>query len=239
VEIIEDKGSIILRSELKNDGRFRFKFRKSNKEIGESYSTREKELNANVYLEWQIGYDRVVSDALKTTVLDNLIFKGANNKLKNPYELSEIIYFLKKHSLIDKDNFEDIKNKVKKVTNFLDEDYKIRAVDKGQIEIHNFSVNKFDMNLPMFQFESNELIVEIAIQKQQYASGVQPMLYLCIPVKKFKNFNSINGKKSEKGTMWEWELKKEEAYFFVNVLLLFSSCSKSHKHDILEIISLL
>jgi len=45
----------------------------------------------------------------------------------------------------------------------------------------------------------DETQIEVSIQKQQYASGVQPMVYFCIPLRAFKNSLDLLGKSSVSG----------------------------------------
>ena len=105
--------------DLKNNGRFRFKTRKSPNEFGNSFATKTNKINNEVYLEWQIGYDIKVTDTNKNTILKNLKFTGANGKNKYPYELSELLYSLMTLNLITKKQLIDLVTEIKKYNDFI------------------------------------------------------------------------------------------------------------------------
>ncbi len=68
---------LVLKFSNKNKGKFRFK-QKRNSKWSDSFATKENKFNKNVYLEWQIGYDTVISDIdKKSTILNNKSFEFA------------------------------------------------------------------------------------------------------------------------------------------------------------------
>ena len=73
-----------------NDGKFQFKMRETNLDFGEIFATRSKNFNEKIYLEWQLGYDAIVSDVKagkKETGLKKFSFIGDNKKEKYPVEM--------------------------------------------------------------------------------------------------------------------------------------------------------
>ena len=95
--------------------------------------------------------------------------------------------------------------------------------------------------LPTFITKSNgsKLLIEIMIQKQQYATGVQPMLYLIVPVDAFKNSTQIINHTSKQTPYGELILNATEKELLLNLLKCFGMCSKAHNHDVKEIIKVI
>ena len=60
-----ENNQLIIEIPNKNKGKFRFKERNNQKLFGDSFPTRNKSFNKNVYLEWQIGYDVYTGDLRK------------------------------------------------------------------------------------------------------------------------------------------------------------------------------
>ncbi len=82
-----------------NSGKARVKIRHAFSDYGISTATRKIPFSLKHYVEWQIGYDVPIKDKEKfelTTLKDEKYhFLGANNKVKTPYELSEMIDYAK------------------------------------------------------------------------------------------------------------------------------------------------
>jgi carboxypeptidase C (cathepsin A) len=82
----------------------RIKRRSILNQYGLPVATRSETITQDCYVEWQIGYDVVISEAekLKMTTLKQINFMGANGKEKAFYELSEYVYYFTKWGIIDK-----------------------------------------------------------------------------------------------------------------------------------------
>jgi hypothetical protein len=81
--------------------------------------------------------------------------------------------------------------------------------------------------------------IEISIQKQQYASGVQPMVYFCIPIKSFQNYKTILGRPSKPGDELVYIINNKNASVLFYMIKIFAMCSERHHFDIVEIIKIL
>jgi len=86
----------------------RIKKRSFFNEYGFPVPTRSESFTQSCYVEWQIGYDVVVSetDKLRSISLPNIKFIGANSKEKALYELSEYIYYFVQWGVIPKTEIE-------------------------------------------------------------------------------------------------------------------------------------
>jgi 8-oxo-dGTP pyrophosphatase MutT (NUDIX family) len=81
--------------------------------------------------------------------------------------------------------------------------------------------------------------IEVSIQKQQYASGVQPMVYFSIPITSFENGKELYGKPStnEDNLIYVFDAKNINTLF--DLLKIFAMCSRRHNFDIQEILKIL
>jgi hypothetical protein len=253
MKIKRDEKKVIVSFLPKNDGKFRFKIRENNFSFGDSFATTTKSFSDRVYLEWQIGYDAIVNDtkikndevkAKKITSLTNLSFKGSNKKEKYLYELSEIIYFLYKDSIITHKLIKDLIKEIEGYKEFISD--KAILIDKNlkEVKINNFSFKETITSLPTFFYypKTDGTQIEVSIQKQQYATGVQPMVYYSIPVTSFSNGKELFGK-TYKDVKNNFELlyfiDKDNVSNFIDLIRIFGMCSSAHNFDILQILNLI
>lgn len=223
-----------------NDGKFRFKTRDKNESFGKTFATRQKSFNENVYLEWQIGYDALVEDVKngkKHTNLTKSTFIGSNGKEKYPYELSEILYELLKCGLVSAQDLNKLQAEISSYNKFFDEK-EIAVETSSSILFNEIPFKETAIRLPTLLFPQNSdgTQIEISIQKQQYASGVQPMIYFCIPFKSFANWKELDGKKSVKGNQLKYIIKKENTEVILNMFKVFGMASSRHKFDVEQIL---
>ena len=92
----------------------------------------------------------------------------------------------------------------------------------------------------LFMVETlDETQIEVSIQKQQYASGVQPMVYFCIPLKSFTNSSDLLGKSSVSGNKLKYVISQSNVQNLLNLMKVFGMASKRHNYDIVQIIQTL
>ena len=236
-----EDGSFSIELPMKNIGRFRWKKRASSREYGQSLSTSTEPYSQDSYVEWQIGYDFEAKEQ-KQTRLDRTTFRGANGRIKLPYELSEIIYHMLERGLLSKKEVDELINFVENSDSFLDVQYEIKTKTVGSIDIGGIRFMEETISLPTFVYEKEESgpVIEVSIQKQQYATGVQPMVYLSIPIICLKDGNSYIGrtckglKDSEK--TGSFLVNKTTKDYFTALFKVFGICSKKHNHDVGEIL---
>jgi hypothetical protein len=238
-----DKDKITLNIGATNSGKFRFKTRENNLSFGDTFATRHNHFTNDVYLEWQIGYDALVSDVEsgeKKTKLTGKTFVGANGKTKYPYELSELIFGSVKIGLIPKSKLTDLLTEVEGYADFIDEK-KIEVEHDKKIKLNEISFEETTIKLPtLFMIETaDKTQIEISIQKQQYASGVQPMVYFCIPITSFENGKDLFGRSSTNNDSLIYTLTTENANVLFDLLKIFAMCSKRHNFDVKEILKVL
>jgi hypothetical protein len=234
--------SIELTFSAANDGKFRFIIRKSDTSCGETFATRQKPFNEKVYLEWQIGYDALVEDVKsgkKTTKLTNSTFIGSTGREKYPYELSEILYESIKCGVLSVKDLEKLQIEISSYKKFFDEK-EIEIEKSTDVSVNGVSFKETAIRLPtLLMPQMDGTLIETSIQKQQYASGVQPMIYFDIPFKSFANWKDLDGKKSVKGNNLKYVIKKENAEVILNMFKVFGMASSRHKFDVEQILKTL
>lgn len=243
MECITEEKNFLLIIPATNAGKFRFKKRKSKLDFGETFSTRECPFDDQTYLEWQIGYDVPIKDVekgKKGTKLTSKYFIGSNGKEKYPYELSEIFYKAMKLGFITKKEVESLLNEIRDYKSFIDEKA-ITVEHHSQITINGINFEETSIKLPtLFMIETlDETQIEVSIQKQQYASGIQPMVYFCIPLKEFKNSSDLHGKSSVSGDKLVYVINKTNVLNLIFMMKVFGMASKRHNHDVVKILEIL
>lgn len=237
------ENNILLTIPATNAGKFRFKKRKNRLDFGEIFSTRECPFDDQTYLEWQIGYDVPIKDVekgKKGTKLTSKHFVGSNGKEKYPYELSEIFFKAMELKLITKKEVEYLFNGIRDYKSFIDEKA-ITVEHHSRLTINGINFEEASIKLPtLFMIETlDKTQIEVSIQKQQYASGVQPMVYFCIPLRAFKNSSDLLGKSSVSGDKLVYVINKTNVLNLIFMMKVFGMASKRHNHDVVKILETL
>ncbi len=231
--------SIEIKVSAANDGKFRYKTQEENNAFGKTFPARQKPFNDRVYLEWQIGYDALVEDVKnrsKQTNLTQATFIGSTGKEKYPYELSEILFESIKCGLISVKQIDTLLTEIDSYKKFIDEKEIVVEKPVG-ISLNGIGFKETAIKLPTFYMpQLDGTLIEVSIQKQQYASGIQPMIYFCIPFKSFANWTELDGKKSVKGNQLKYVIKKENSEVILNLFRVFGMASLRHKFDVEQIL---
>ena len=154
--------------------------------------------------------------------------------------MSEIFYTAIELNLISKEDVKCLLDEIRKYTHFIDE--KVISIEHhSKLTINGVNFEETSIKLPtLFMVETlDETQIEVSIQKQQYASGVQPMVYFCIPLKSFKNSSDLLGKSSVSGNKLIYVISQSNVKNLSNLMKVFGMASKRHNYDITQIIKTL
>ena len=236
-------GAVLLFIPAVKEGKFRFKKRGSKLEFGRSFPTRKEVFDDRAYLEWQIGYDAIVSEVKngkKATELTHMCFVGSNGKSKYPYELPEILHQCIKAELVQYERVKELLKEVTSYANYIDEK-SITTAPVSDISMNGLRFKETSIKLPtLYMTETiDDTQIEVSIEKQQYASGIQPMVYFCIPFSGFKNASMLRGRSSVKGDNLIYVIDESNKKNIMLLMKVFAMASKRHHHDIIEILKLL
>lgn len=238
-----ENSRILLKIKAKNAGKFRFKTRENSFAFGEIFATRTKNYHSKIYLEWQLGYDALVSEVKsgkKKTELKKLYFIGANGKKKYPYELSELVYQAIKIKLIPKSKIINLLKEINKYSNFIDIK-KIKIEKSKKIKLNSAVFRETSIKLPAFFMTetTDNTQIEVHVKQQQNASGTQPMVYFCIPITTFLNYKKLLGRPSITSDELIYIFNKNNIKVLLDIIKVFAMCSKRHNFDIKEILATL
>lgn len=230
---------------IKGKDKIRVKKRSILNEYGMPVATRSEKFSMQCYIEWQIGYDVVTSDAekLKLTTLKDKIFIGANGKEKALYELSEYIYYFYKWNIIKKEELVAIINYFSNINNnyLLDVNSELSVershpIEKNILDI-DFEYSQVKYPILIHKFQHYEIITEIMIREKQYAIGLQPMLYLCFPITELQSKTPLLGRCAEMKEEALFIVNKNNCKVFLEILKIFGILSNNHKEDVINIIN--
>lgn len=225
----------------------RIKKRSIANEYGLPVATKTEPFSQQCYVEWQIGYDVVVSDPekLALTTLKEKNFIGANGKKKALYELSEYIYYFCQWEPSFKEELRSIQLFLKEI-----EDRQLLDVNKEYViershpvpqKLFNMEFEYTQVKYPLLihKFSPFEIITEIKISEKQYAVGVQPMLYFCFPVTELQAGTPLLGRVAQTKETANFVISPANGKVFFETLKIFGILSQNHKSDILSIIDLI
>jgi len=226
-----------------NAGKFRFKKRDTNLEFGYSFSTRKETFDEHVYLEWQIGYDVPVADVEKgekRTVITGVSFIGSNGKLKYPYELSELLHMSVQVGLLPRERLQVLLDEVAGYESFIDQK-PITTESALIVSLNGVTFKETTIKLPTLYMPdtADGTQIEASIEKQQYATGVQPMIYFCIPFAAFENAPALSGRPSVRGDELVYVISQDNVTNLVLMVKVFAMASERHHNDVAHILKLL
>lgn len=226
-------------------GKFRVKAREAVNEHGRPAATRQEAFTKNHYVEWQIGYDVAKSEREKfgLTSLNRLLFVGANGKTKAPYELGEFLHRFVKMGAIGRAELGELQNFLANLRpgDFIAERLQILRVNKTMVNLSEMSFELGESRYPLLvhKIPKTDFWVEIVVRERQRALGVQPMLYVCFPVRRLSGeFFPLIGRCAFKKELARLNLAPEESFLILEVFKIFGLLSGAHRYDVLEILRL-
>ena len=227
-------------------GKIRIKRRSFFSEYGMPVASRSECLDLKCYIEWQIGYDLLATPTnSKNTSLSHLKFFNYKQEMKYAYELSEIIYYSHKLKLISEEDIVDTYNKIKAVSddNLIDVIDKMPIFRTSPIETTINDMVFFEMKvsypLIVHKFGKYDIYAEVMNREKQRGVGVQPMLYVCIPITSLAFEQDPIGRSLNAKESSNWYVGKEEAKLSLELFRMFGMLSVKHRHDVLTILETL
>ncbi len=228
---------------LVSQGKFRLKRRDDIQDFGEGFAPRKDLITRNSYLEWQIGYDTIIGKDQKNTSLvgEKFEFIGANGKRKYPYELSEIMCHMCKRGDFTQTEVQELIEKIADTNDFMKDKFSIKSEKEDAMELNSVDFLTSSTTLPTFitKVEGSQMMVEIMIQKQQYATGIQPMLYLIVPATAFDNSEEVIDHTSVATPFGIIHFGAENKSVVSKLFICFGMLSVAHNHDVLEILKVI
>lgn len=213
----------------KTSGKIRIKERLTFGEYGMPIAPTKTIISRSHYLEWQIGYDSLALDK-------DYDFIGYNGKKKKLYELSEFINFGFLQNFISRQDLLNLQNFIKNNNDLIEDSENIVRTNFKEQEIANTIFLKSNVSYPLlvYKFNQDDIICEIIIKEKQYASGIMPMLYFCLPLTALEG--EFLGREIKSKEIAEFEINDKNIKIFLQMFKIFGILSRAYKHDCLEIL---
>lgn len=225
-------------------GKIRVKRRNAFNEYGQPVATRQLPLSQCDYVEWQIGYDLEVDKAIGTS-LESIRFINNAGKEKCPYELSELILSAHRAGFIREDTIGKLAKDILSVPEreLLDKQdlMQIQRQNPRLETINGLEFHYMKVMYPMIvrRFGNYDICTEIIVREKQRAVGIQPMLFLCLPILCLKFGNQPIGRILEQKEKATWNIGVVEAGLVVELFRMFGMLSQRHRSDVTAILKAL
>ena len=91
----------------------------------------------------------------------------------------------------------------------------------------------------LFRSGKYDIYAEVMNREKQRGVGVQPMLYVCIPITSLAFEQDPIGRSLNAKESSNWYVGKEEAKLSLELFRMFGMLSVKHRHDVLTILETL
>lgn len=227
-------------------GKIRIKARTFFGEYGKPVAARQEPLNQKCYIEWQIGYDMLANrDNIDKTTLADKTFSNYKNETKFAYELSEILFYSYELGLIKESDIKKTYDFIQSIpdSNLIDTIDSMRIARTNPVEAKINGIDFYEMKvvypLIVHKFGKYDIYSEVMNREKQRGVGVQPMLYVCIPITELSFDKEPLGRILESKECSKWVIKEDEAMLVLELFKIFGMLSKKHQHDVLAIMKML
>ena len=224
-----------------HSGKIRIKSRSMFYEYGLPHATRQRPMDLNNYVEWQISYD--LEDKKKdNTTLPHISFVAANGQKKVLYELSEYLYYFYSWNVITSSELRSTLEFLSEIEeeNLLSNhpDCQITRTHPVEKQINNTTFFEMTLKYPqlVYKFGKYEILAEITIREQQRAVGIQPMLYLCFPITDLQVSENLIGRTANTKETGQFIIDKSNYRIITEMVRIFGMLSPSHHRDMVEIL---
>ena len=79
--------------------------------------------------------------------------------------------------------------------------------------------------------------MEIVVKEKQKAVGIQPMLYLCLPLKLTEEFSQLENKLVSSNRKASYLVNKSNFHFIIETIRIFALLSKKYYQDVVNILT--
>lgn len=200
-------------------GKIRIKERFAFSDYGIPVAPTQIIISPKHYIEWQIGYDKVVNKN------EAYHFIGANGKAKQIYELSEFLDFALCEDWITLNDIINIKTNMINYQDFIEQKETITRTNFVNDNLNGIDFLKASVSYPLLihRFQNNDLLCEIVVREKQFAVGTMPMLYFCVALSSLKDCNnqSFIGRNIQSNECGYLEISKENIIIFIQIFRIF------------------
>ncbi len=226
----------------KHAGKIRIKERSCVFQYGLPFASRSRKFHQRNYVEWQIGYDSP-SGKGNLSSLPKIVFTDSKGREKSLYELSEILYYMRRWNLISEKEITSLLRFLRGLKNeeLIDRHpaCKIKRSHPVEQDINGVRFSRMLLEYPqlVYQFGRYEIIAEITVREKQRAIGVQPMLYFCFPLSELLPRGApLIGRIAERNETAGFVFNRGNCKITLEMAKIFGILSEPHKTDIIAIL---
>ena len=226
-------------------GKIRIKSRSFFGEYGNPVAVRQEILGQSCYAEWQIGYDLLAKNNAEKTSLTEKTFLNYKGETKYAYELSELVFYSYKSGLLSDYDLKETYNFIQSIPDksLIDtvDDMRISRTNPIETTINGIDFYEMKISYPLIvrKFGKYDIYTEIVNKEKQKGVGVQPMLYVCIPITELEFSKSPLGRCLDSKKCAKWNIGADEAKLSLELFKLFGMLSKKHRFDVSAIMRML
>jgi hypothetical protein len=219
-------------------GKIRVKRRAGEHDFGQPFSARQNPIDANCYIEWQIGYDNEKSTDPEVV---KEIWYEKERKKKYAYELTVLLYRGLQAGIFTLEGARTLLEFANSVgeQDFIENRYGhriSRTVTAPQVTIKNITLIEIEEKYPVLLYSDKQgFVVEVVLKHKQRAVGYQPMIYVSLPLEDAEG--NIVGIKAEPNEFATFRVTRENNNFVHKTFEIFSIASKRHNEDVKSLLN--
>ena len=227
-----------------HSSKIRVKKRKDIFYQGIPFATRQEKITSDCYFEWQISYDLKETnrnfDKFHKATLNKIKIVDENQQPTDRYiyELSDLLIEIVRKGFINLNQIEKLLKEVKSEEKFIEDELEVCRTQPKEYKFGKWNFLQSTIKHPLLIYEISGLIlkIEIIIKEKQKALGIQPMLYLCIPIKLVEEYSEIENKSAEIKQKVTYLITKNNFQLVIETIKIFSILSRNHQRDIINIL---
>jgi hypothetical protein len=206
--------------------------------------TRQYPIDKDCYLEWQISYDLKKTNSNFENLYPEIINKiEIKNEKGEPterfiYDLSDYLIEIIKQKFVSLTDIKNLLKEIKTETKFLTDELEIYRTHPKEYHFSQFTFLKSTVSYPLLIYEISGLLIkiEIIVKEKQKAIGIQPMLFLCIPIKLMEDFEKLENQIVNAKQKTNYLVDKNNFQFITETIKIFAILSEKHHQDIINIL---
>ena len=228
INIITNTTNVSLDIEIPIGNISKFRCKIPNNGFGQQIKACDKNtiIPNNAFIEWQIGYytnDQNRSHS-NITILTNFY----------SFELSDILKEMKNIGLLTQNEINNHIQNLSNINNYLNGN--IVMQNTNIYTVNNIQLQQKNIVLPSYYITTNNVEINVLYEKQQRAYGIQPMVFLNIPLSSLTNGNSFINMHGKGGQRGVFKIDNTNSNIIIDLVYIFASLSSNYKSDIISIL---
>ena len=203
----------------------------------EPVATRQKTVESDDYIEWQIAYE--TSDPDEPSALAK-VQSSTEKETRYAAELIRLLVEARHLGLLSQQDFEDLKQLISApLINGVEESDRILLRKSSEDMLatrHGFA--RFVLEVPFYEKRTAEYTIQISISKRQRAIGNQAMVYVCLPISQCTSRsaeNSFIGRTADVKEEARYCITSQNVSLITDAITAFAIASQNHRDDFTRI----